>query len=34
MLPDTVLLVLDELLPEPPDELLMLEELELLLDAE
>ena len=31
---DTLLLLLDELLPEPPDELLLFEELELLLDAE
>jgi|TARA_B100001057_G_scaffold137004_1_gene136659 hypothetical protein len=34
MLPDTLLLMLDELLPEPPDELLLFEELELLPDAE
>ena len=34
MLPDTLLLMLDELLPEPPDELLPFEELELLPDAE
>ena len=34
ILPDTLLVLLDELLPEPPDELLLFEELELLLDAE
>jgi len=34
MLPDTLLLMLDELLPEPPDELLLFDKLELLLDAE
>ena len=33
MLPDTLLLMLDELLPEPPDELLLIEVLKLLLDA-
>ena len=34
ILPDTLLLLLDELLLEPPDELLLFDELELLLDAE
>ena len=34
ILPEMLLLLLDELLPEPPDELLLFDELELLLDAE
>ena len=34
ILTDALLLLLDELVLEPPDELLLLDELELLLDAE